>query len=228
MSGIEIKGQVGESVLADGAVHVLRQDRLGAMVVSAHQPSLFELNRNGRLFSDGMGLTSISNATFTSGTLGATCTPVAGVWNPSTSGLNVIVIQVEVNVVMTAATATGPGGFVWASSIGNAAISTGSAAFNRKTGAATGGDAKGYAGVALTGLTNSLVVRGAAGLSGGSAHGYSHVGTAVGAAAQNVASVLLIDGGIIVPPGGVLALLATTTPVAHSASSMLLWAEVPV
>ena len=32
----------------------------------------------------------------------------------------------------------------------------------------------------------------------------------------------------IAPPGGVLALLATTTPVAHSASSGLVWEEVPL
>jgi len=30
------------------------------------------------------------------------------------------------------------------------------------------------------------------------------------------------------PPGGVLALFATTTPVAHSAASMIVWEEVPI
>jgi hypothetical protein len=38
----------------------------------------------------------------------------------------------------------------------------------------------------------------------------------------------LFDGSVIVPPGGVIALLATTTPAAHSAVSALVWEEVPV
>jgi hypothetical protein len=78
----------------------------------------------------------------------------------------------------------------------------------------------------LTGLTNNLVVRGASALGGGSSANFSFVGTAVGQATSNVPSVENIDGGIIVPPGSVLALLATTTPVAHSAAGMLLWEEV--
>jgi hypothetical protein len=228
MSGIEIKGQVGESALADGAVHVLRQDRLGALLTSDHFPKYYELNRNGRLFSDGMGLTAINNATYTSGTLSATCTPIAGVWNPLTSDVNLVVLRVALGVATTATTSTGPGGFVWASSTGNAAISTGSTPLSRKTGAATGSSAKGFANVALTGLTNNLVVRGSAGMGGGSAMALSHVGTAVGVPPINVPGAFDLDGDFIVPPGGVLALLATTTPAAHSAASMLLWAEVPV
>ena len=36
------------------------------------------------------------------------------------------------------------------------------------------------------------------------------------------------DGSLIIPPGYVLALMATTTPVAHSAVSNILWEEVPL
>lgn len=228
MSGIEIKGQVGEQALSAGAHATLRQGRFGEVVGSNYLPRLAELTRAGRLFSNGMGLTTINNATYTTGTLSATCTPIAGVWNPPTSGVDLIIIQLIVGVTVTAATNTGAAPFAWASSIGNAAISTGSQPFNRKTGAASGSSALGFANVALTGLTNNLVVRGAAGVCGGSMHGFSFVETAVGSTGAHHLTVDNVDGAIVVPPGGVLACLATTTPVAHSASSMLLWAEVPV
>lgn len=181
----------------------------------------------GRLFSGGMTLTSISNVTFTSGTLGATCTPIAGVWNPSTSTVNLLISQAIANIIITAATNTGPGALVWATSTGNAAISTGNAPLNRRTLAAAGSQAKDMSGVALTGLTSNLVVRQAAGIGGGSAANFSFVGTAVGQATVNVAGVDFVDGAWVVPPGGVLALLATTTPVAHSAASGLMWEEIP-
>lgn len=187
------------------------------------QPAL-----EGRLFSGGMALTSISNVTFTTGTLGATCTPIAGVWNPSTSNKNLSILQALLNAIMTAATNTGPGGFSWAIATGQSAISTGNNPLNRLTLAKTGSVAKDLSGLALTGLTGSLVVAHGARLSGGSSANFSFVGTAVGQATPNLGSWEDFDGSIIVPPGGVLALLAHTTPVAHSASSGLLWEEVPV
>lgn len=82
--------------------------------------------------------------------------------------------------------------------------------------------------VALTGLTNNLAVRHASALGGGSAEAAAFLATAVAMQTQNVPTVEAVDGSIIVPPGGVLALLATTTPVAHSAVSSLLWEEVPL
>lgn len=227
MSGIEVKGQVGLQALSDGASATIRQGRGAEIIGSDYMPRFYEANRLGLIFSDGIGLTSISNATYTSATLGATCTPIAGVWNPTGSGKDLVLLRLIIGVTMTAATATGAAPFVMATSVGNAVITTGSAPFNRKTGLAVGSVAKGMSNVALTGLTNSLVVRGAVGAVGGSAHGYSHVGTAAGAAAQNIGHVHEIDGAIIIPPGGVFAALATTTPVAHSAASALLWIEVP-
>lgn len=228
MSGIEIKGQVGEQSLAAGASSTLRQGRFAELVGSDYLPRFAELTRAGRLFSHGIGLTAINNATYTTGTLGATVTPIAGVYNPPTSGVDLVIIQLVLGVTVTAATNTGGAPFAWASSVGNQAVSTGAPPFNRKTGQASGSGALGLGNIAPTGLTNSLVVRGAAGVGGGSMHGFSFVETAVGSTGPHFMTVDNVDGSIVVPPGGVLALLATTTPVAHSASSMLLWAELPV
>jgi len=199
----------------------------GSQRVNDSHARYMDANLRGAIFSGGMGLTSISNATFT--TLTATTTPIAGVWNPPTSPVNLVVLGATLGVTVTAATATGGGPYVWATSIGNNVITTGSIPLNRKTLALAGSYAKHFPGVALTGLTNNLVVAGAAAVGGGQMQGFSFVATAAGSPAPlPPANLDPIDGCWIVPPGGVLALLATTTPVAHSAVSTLIWEEVPI
>jgi hypothetical protein len=204
-----------------------RMGRSAEQVVQQLHGRLYEANLRASLYSGGMGLTAINNATFTTATLGATCTPIAGIWNPAGSGMNAVVVQAVLGATMTAATSTGGAPFVWASSVGNSTPSTGAQAFNRSTGLASGAKCRDMTNAALTGLTNNLVVRGASALGGGSSMAFSFVGTAVGAASEFIPTVEQLDGGLFVPPGGVLALLATTTPVAHSASSLILWEEVP-
>jgi len=228
---VPIQGQVGPQVLQDGATATLRIDRSAAQVVQELHGRFYEQTYRNALYMGGMtALTSISNATFTSGTLGATCTPIVGIWNPGTSTVNLAILQALLGITITAATATGCAPFVWAVSTGNNALTLGNVPVNRKTLAASGSQAKVFGGAALTGLTNSLVVAIASALTGGQSTNASVVeGTVAGTpsiaggfTAEN------LDGSILVPPGGVLALLATTTPVAHSAVSGLIWEEVPL
>jgi hypothetical protein len=228
-----VSGQVGEQIVGKGvSTQPLRQGNLADTIVSKLNGSYYEQNYSGRVFSGGMGLTSINNATFTSATPGATATPIAGVWNPAGSQVNLEILQAILGVTMTALQATGGGPYVWMASANNtapiAAITTGLAPFNRKTLQAAGSQAKNMAGVALTNLTNNLQILGAAGVGGGSASSAAFLATAVAMQTQMQSFVELVDGAIIVPPGGILALMATTTPVAHSAVSQLVWAEVPL
>lgn len=228
---LTVQGQVGPQTLQDGASQPFRQGKTGCAVVVELHGRFFEQAYRGNLFSGGMTLTSISNVTFTTGTLGATCTPIVGLWNPGTSKYNLAVLQASLGVAITAATSTGGGPFAWAVSTGNNVITTGSTPWSRLT-LAQGGSlagAKFFAGAALTGMTNNLVVMMGSALTGGSAGNYSQVDTAVGfSPAVSGASTENLDSSIIVPPGGVLALLATTTPVAHSAVSGIIWEEVAV
>ena len=225
---LQLTGQVGPGTSADGTSPALRQGRSNELILSELHGRLYETNYRNALFSDGMNLTSISAATFTTGTLGATCTPIAGIWNPSTSPVNCVVLQAILGVTITALQATGGGPYVWATSTAQTALTLGNTPLNRKTLAAAGSQAKGLAGVALTGLTGSLVVRGAAALGGGSALNTAYLQTAAGALPALIANLAVMDGAWIVPPGGILALLATTTPVAHSAVSTLDWEEVAI
>ena len=226
---LEVGGKVGIQLLADGAgVQALRLGRQADQIISELHGRFYEQNFRGSVFSGGMALTAINNATFTTGTLGATCTPIVGVWNPVGSPVNLVILQAILGITITALQATGGGPFVWATSVGNGVISTGNAPKNRRTLLASGSSAKDMCGVALTGLTTNLAVLGASALAGGSASNAAFLATAVGMHAPQQAWVEDVAGGLIVPPGGVLALLATTTPVAHSAASALIWEEVSV
>src|SRR6266404_8547188 len=174
-----IEGQSGPVIVQDGATGNLRIGRYSDLIVSELQGRFAEAAFRNMLFSGGMTLTSINNVTFTSATLGATCTPIAGVWNPANSGVNALVLQAMLGITITAATSTGGGPFVWASSIGNTLINiaTGLQPWSRKTLGQTGSAIKNMAGVALTGITNALVVMQASALAGGSAGNYSQVDT---------------------------------------------------
>lgn len=226
-----IQGSVGPQQNADGATpqQGFRQGRNGEQIVSELHGRFYEQALRGLLFSGGMTLTSISNATFSTATLGATATPIVGVWNPTGSGKNLVILQAKVSPVNTALQTTGAGALMWASSVGNGAISTGNTPFNRGTGVAAGSVAKDMCGVALTGLTNNLVVREASALGGGVISNLSTLQTAVGLFPPQFPSLENLDGSLIVPPGGVLALLATTNaPVAISAASSIMWEEVSI
>ena len=220
--------QPGVQNASDGSPINWRSSKQGDGLMSKLHGDRYETNYRGNFFSGGMTLTSISAATFTTATLGATCTPILGIWNPLGSGKNAIIDQSILQVILTALTSTGPGAFMWATSTGNAAISTGNTPLNRSTLQQAGSVCKDMSGVALTGLTNNLVVRGAAAIAGGSNYNVSGVATASGFQTTFQAQEERVTGGWIVPPGGVLALLCTTTPVAHSAASGWTAEEVPV
>lgn len=224
------QGQVGVQLNADGAspIQGFRQGKQGELVASELHGRFYEQTYRGNAFSGGMSLTSLAAATFTSATLGATCTPIAGLWNPLTSGVNVVLLQAVLSAIITALQNTGGAPYVWAQSASNGAISTGAVPWKRNTSQQAGSVVKNMAGVALTGLTNNLVVAHASALGGGNLYNIASLGTAAGFQTAHAASVENFDGGWIIPPGGVIALLATTTPVALSAASALVWEEVPV
>ena len=140
-----------------------------------------------------------------------------------------MILQAVLSVSQTALQATGPGAFAWMTSVGNAGLTLGTTPLNRKTLVQAGSSAKGLSGIALTGLTTNLATRFASSLGGGSAIGVAFLATQAGAqTVQAPANVENFDGGLIVPPGGILALMASITPVGHSAASGILWEEVAI
>lgn len=220
-----VGGQVGPALAGDNTYPPIRLGKLGDVIVSELHGRFYEQTYRGTLFSAGSGATALSANTIT---LTATTTPIVGVWNPPTSGVNLVILQLSAQVyINTLTTPVGSGPLVLASSIGNSALTLGVAPFNRKTLATAGSLARAFnGGVALTGLLNNLVVFEGADISHTTI--LTH-GTITAVSEQfSVGGVHNADGSLIVPPGGVLALLNTTSTVTCSVASRLLWEEVPV
>lgn len=221
--------QTGQGSFSDGAIAPQRGGKLGDTIISELHGRFYEQVYRANVYSTGSALTALSANTIT---LTATSTPILGVWNPSSSSVNLVILQASVGFVLNTLTApVGPGAFLWASSTGNAAITTGSAPFNRKTMVASGSQAKAFpGGVALTGLTNNLVVFEAADFPqpSGQTAGTITASTASSSFAAGFNGVQNFDGSLIVPPGGVLSLVNTTSTTTYSAAGRLLWEEVPL
>ena len=228
-----IQGQVGPTStqsVTPGATPPVRMGQLGDVIVSELHGRFYEQTYRGAVFSGGIAsLTSISNATFTSATTGATATPILGLHNPTGSTVNCVVLQATLAITLTALQATGAGPYVWMTSPNTATLSAGvSTPFNRKTLTPFGSQAQYFNGGALTGFSGTLAARFGSSLGGGAHYNASLLGTAVGFMPPLQGFTENLDGSIIVPPGYVLALMATTTPVAHSAVSNIMWEEVPL
>lgn len=219
-----LQGQVGPQTVNDGSMPPVRQGKAGELIVQEIHGRFYEQCYRSALFSAGSSTTALSANTIT---LTSTTTPIVGVWNPSTSIVNLVILQASLQVSTKTASTTAPGSMVWASSVGNTAITAGSSPFNRKTMALSGSAAKAFnGGTALTGLTNSLVIFEGADLVGGLA-----LTTALVPATAELPAYCTVqnfDGSLIVPPGGVLALLNTVSTTTVSVASRLLWEEVPV
>lgn len=226
---MQVTGYVGQTATAsDGGQPIVRLGRQSDLIGSDLHGRFYEQTLRGNTFSDGMVLTSISNAIWTVATTDATAKPITGLWNPANSGYNAVILQAHVNAIVTAATCTGCGGFTWMTATTQSAISTGTTPLSRLTLLGAGSRMKGMSGIASTGISGVWVARQGSSIACGSAANFSFVGTAVGQVTANVSGVENFDGSIIVPPGGMLGLFANTTPVAHSAVSGILWEEVPV
>lgn len=220
-----VQGTTGPVNFGDGVNPPLRQGRQGDVVVSELHGRFYEQNYRSNVYFTGGTLTALSANTIT---LTATTTPILGLYNPSSSTVNCVVLQAMLNCVASNLTSgAAPGAFVWAVSTGNGAISTGLTPYNAKTLIAAGSQARGFAGsTALTGLTNNLVV--AAGANLPSPSGLTYTTLASTALLPSYTGTENIDGSIIVPPGGVLALLNTTSSTVFSAAGRLTWEEVPL
>lgn len=218
--------QPGVAKAADGAPVPQRSGNLGDTIVSELHGRFYEQVYRGNVYSIGCALTALSAATIL---LTASAQPIVGVWNPSSSSVNLVILQSSLRAALNNVTSVAPGDFIWAGSIANTALTAGLAPVNRKTMAAVGSQAKAFSlstASLLTGLTNNLAF-----LDGADFNTASALLTTTVAAATPTPSINGVhnfDGSFIVPPGGVLALLNTVSSVTHSVAGRLMWEEVPL
>lgn len=219
-----IQGNVGAQNQADGAQAVIQRiGRQGDGIVSELHGRHYEQTYRGNVFSNGhVGLVALTANTIT---LTATTTPIIGLYNPPGSNMNAVIIQASLSSGINNTAATGPGAFVWAVSTGNVGLSTGTTPFARMVGGPVS-KCKGLSMVALTGLTNNLVVQEASDIPSPNVVTTTAVPTTVTTPMSN--NVQIFDGGLIIPPGAVLALLNTVSTTTVSVFGRMKWEEVPV
>ena len=228
---MQISGNVGEVVAAaNGAAAqqvVARIGGLSDLIVSEVQGRFYENTYRGRKFSLGhTAVTALVAANAAATSLTATAQPVLGLYNPSTSGVNAVILQAALQDFLNNVTSVAYGTWEWYISSAQAAVSTGTKGFNRKTLAATSSQCLCFLGAtALTGLVGSLTAFEPADFQNPS--GLLTTTIAASTPTPSAGGVQNFDGSLIIPPGGVLALMTTLAVTTHSVSGRLLWDEVP-
>jgi hypothetical protein len=206
---------------AQGTPQTIRLGQLNDIVVSELHGKFYENNYRGNVYSGGMTATALAATTIT---LTNATTPIIGLWNPTTSTVNLVIIKATLQIAAAPASAGVTGAFVWATSLGNSALTNGLTPLNRKTLANAGSQAKYFTiATTLAGLTNNLVIQHAANFAGLLAVQGSTPTPLVGYVGYEE-----FDSCLILPPGGVLALLNTTSNTTVSVASAIVWEEVPV
>jgi len=209
----------------DGVYSQGRAGAYGDQIVSDLHGKYFEQTSRGNVYSGGTTIAALSANTIS---LTATTTPILGIYNPSTSGVNAVLLHANLVCVSNNLTSgAGPGVFVWATSVGNTAVSTGSAGWKRGTMVASLSTCKYFAlsgGIALTGLTNNVVIAGGTPFPTPGGMTYTTIGSTTLMPA--FAGTWDIAGSIIVPPGGVWVVLNTTSCTTFSVAGELVWEEV--
>lgn len=219
-----IQTLVGPQISADGTTPSLRAGRSSEAIVQELHGRFYEQTFRGNVYSFGISNTALVAANAIATGVTSSAQPVVGLYNPSTSPVNLVILQASVVTTTVANTAVAPGGFMWVGSAGNTGVSTGSTPVNMKTLVASGSSGKAFAvSTALTGLTNSLATLRASGIASINAAGPA---TAISQSISN--TVENVDGSIIVPPGGVVALMNQLSTSTISVSVSIVWEEVVI
>jgi len=186
----------------------------GEAFVSELAPVYYSLQKANRIFS----VASLTTTTATSFTGGAAGTPIIGIYNPATSGTDIVLLQARVGVRSTGTTAATLDFNFFAVNQGGVAVTgTQTADRNMYSQANTGSVAYCMVNTTNTAALASTLI--APSLS---------VGNVTTTPGLNAA--LYVDdikGAIVVAPGTYLAFASSGTLAAASIDYALLWAEIP-
>ena len=186
----------------------------GEAFVSELAPVYYSLMKSGRIYS----VASATTTTATAFTGGAAGTPIIGLYNPATSGTDLVLLQARVGVRTTGTTAGTLDYSFWAVNQGGVAVTgTQTQARNMYSQASTGSVAYAMVNTANTAALASTLIAPSV-----------SVGNVTTTAGLNAG--LLVDdikGAIIVAPGTYLAFGASATLAVASIDYSLIWAEIP-
>jgi len=186
----------------------------GEAFVSELAPVYYSLMKAGKIYS----LSSVTTTTATAFVGGAAGTPIFGLYNPATSGTDLVILQARVGVRTTGTTAgTLDFNFFAVNQGGVAVTGTQTQCRNMYSQASTGSVAYGMVNTANTAALASTLIAPSISL--------GNVTTTAGLNAG-----LFVDdvkGAIIVAPGTYLAFGSSATLAVASVDYSLIWAEIP-
>lgn len=186
----------------------------GEAFVSELAPVYYSLMKAGRVFS----LSSVTTTAATAFVGGAAGTPIFGLYNPATSGTDLVILQARVGVRTTGTTAaTVAFNFFGVNQGGVAVTGTQTQARNLYSQANTGSVCYGMVNTANTAALASTLIAPSV-----------SIGNATVTAGLN-AGVFVDDikGALIVAPGAYLAFGSSATLAVASIDYSLIWAEIP-
>lgn len=211
-----IEGKVGPQLLQDGANTQPRQGRSGEVCIQQTHADYYESTYRGSVFTCSTAAAGITLAATSLSPLAAgTGTPIVGLYNPLSSGKNLVINKVNVGAI-TSSAATG--NIVWNYAINQTITAAANGTItNNFLGGAAASVVKAYVNTATTGSTIGIMFRPAFQLQFVTA-----AGEMVGSAEVN------IDGDIIVPPGAYLALANGVSSTTTVLSASITWEEVNI
>lgn len=210
-----LQNQVGQPAAAgNNALVNSRAGQLGDTIVSELHGRYYETNYRGNKF-----VLSVSTAAaITAYTGGAAGTPMLAVFNPTSSGKNLVISKVSIGNVVAASAA---GTVAWGLYFGTTATITQAttvAPWSLSTQLQSGSFATGFRNVALT--------------SGSAANNVIALGSYYWATAAGVADIfnnaIDLEGSLIIPPGAYVALGGSAALTSATWIGSIMWEEVPV
>jgi len=186
----------------------------GEALFTELSPQYYTLIKQGKVFT-----VTAAAANPTAFTGGAAGTPLLGIYNPTTSGVDIVLLQARVGIRTTGTAAVSYDFAFWGAQQGTTSPSgTQSLATNMYSLKTGGSVSYCMANVANTGAAATSLI--APSFSGG---------LTAATAITNVANLVDdIKGAIVIAPGGYLAYGATGSLTAASLDVGLIWAELPV
>lgn len=185
----------------------------GEALFSELAPQYYSLLKNNKVFS--LAAAAANPTAFTGGAAG---TPLIGLYNPVTSGVDLVILQARLSVKTTGSAAVSwDAGFYSVNQGGVAVTGSQTQARNLYSQSNTGSAAYGMVNAANTAALASTLI--APSLSGG---------LTAATAVTNVASAVDdVKGAIVVAPGCYLAFGVSGSLTAAAMNAALLWAELP-
>src|SRR5258708_28727444 len=104
-----LQTQVGPQVLQDGTTPNLRSGRAGEVIAQPLHGMFYEQNYRGNMYSFGLSNTALVAANAIATGLTSSAQPVIGLYNPSTSLVNLVILKASIVSATIANTAASPG-----------------------------------------------------------------------------------------------------------------------